>query len=331
MAAYGSTLAQTSDTFFIPITNGNNWMYAYQKNVRDFQMIRPDTAKNGTFQMSMNSVVVQNDSIYFTLSTIDSGLVTIDSAHVIKSFPYRNNHVNDYALIDSVLYRKDSLGVWRKFNTWYLSYCMLSDTAFPPGGLACLDPSSYYSRNTSTSTVIFGTQGHMLDSTHILSENLLTNVVPPSYDLYSSEWTSEWIKDIGCSYYVNSYKWIRGFINGGVCESGAEMTDNTESWTLISSNGSTSTNPSPKAAPLNATLQIQARNSQLIIFLPSSMLGKAVDLAVYTVSGRQVVRKTVQHNAERLTISVSGLALGTYLLTVKDGIQMRTMRFVAVR
>jgi len=61
------------------------------------------------------------------------------------------------------------------------------------------------------------------------------------------------------------------------------------------------------------------------------MLGKAVDLAVYTASGREVVKKRIQRGVDRFIVSVPNLALGTYVLAVKDGTQKRAVRFVVMR
>jgi hypothetical protein len=84
-------------------------------------------------------------------------------------------------------------------------------------------------------------------------------------------------------------------------------------------------------ASINTVLKIQARSSQLAISLPSAMLGKAVDIAVYTASGREVLRKRVPRAADRFTVSAPGLALGAYVLSVHDGSRKSAVRFVIVR
>jgi hypothetical protein len=89
--------------------------------------------------------------------------------------------------------------------------------------------------------------------------------------------------------------------------------------------------PTQKIPSFASTLKVQARNSLLTISLPSAMLGKAIDLTVYTASGREVMRRKVQSGAERFTAPVPGLALGAYVLAVKDGSKKITARFVFVR
>jgi hypothetical protein len=59
--------------------------------------------------------------------------------------------------------------------------------------------------------------------------------------------------------------------------------------------------------------------------------GKAVDFAVLTASGREVLRKSVLRGADRFTVPVSYLAMGAYVLAVKDGIQKSAVRLVVVR
>ena len=82
---------------------------------------------------------------------------------------------------------------------------------------------------------------------------------------------------------------------------------------------------------LASSLKVQSRNSLLTISLPSSMLGKAVDLAVYSASGRVLVKKTVRSAAARFTLPVPNLAFGAYVLSVNDGNRKVTMKFVVVR
>jgi hypothetical protein len=83
-----------------------------------------------------------------------------------------------------------------------------------------------------------------------------------------------------------------------------------------------------------STLMVRARNSSLTISLPSAMMGKPIDLAVYTASGREIVRKTVMSVSGKFTIPIPGLSGGAYVLTVKDGnlkVLKATTRFAVVR
>jgi hypothetical protein len=87
---------------------------------------------------------------------------------------------------------------------------------------------------------------------------------------------------------------------------------------------------SPKISTLASSLNVHARNSQLMISLPSAMLWKALDITLYTASGREVVRKRVQSGVERFAVPIPNLALGSYILSVKNGSQKSAVRFVAV-
>ncbi|MGA2506940.1 MAG: hypothetical protein ABSF80_05630 [Chitinispirillaceae bacterium] len=81
---------------------------------------------------------------------------------------------------------------------------------------------------------------------------------------------------------------------------------------------------------LASVLTVQAHNNLLTISLPSAMLGKAVDLAVYSVSGQEIMRKRVQSGAEMFTVPVN-LSYGSYILVANDGSRKSSIRFVAVR
>ena len=80
-----------------------------------------------------------------------------------------------------------------------------------------------------------------------------------------------------------------------------------------------------------SSLHVQASNSLLTIFLPSSMLDKTVDLAAYSASGRVVMQKRVARGSERVTVPVPDLAIGAYVLSVKDENQQKAVRFIVTR
>ncbi|MGA2506506.1 MAG: hypothetical protein ABSF80_03415, partial [Chitinispirillaceae bacterium] len=100
--------------------------------------------------------------------------------------------------------------------------------------------------------------------------------------------------------------------------------------TILITSSSTAVKQVQKSSLLASVLTVQARNSLLTISLPSAMLGKSVDLAVYSISGREIMRKRVKSNAERFTIPV-GFSYGSYILVANDGSRKTSVRFVAVR
>ena len=81
---------------------------------------------------------------------------------------------------------------------------------------------------------------------------------------------------------------------------------------------------------LASSLNVQARNSHLTISLPSTMLGKNVDLAVYSVSGREIMKKMVKSDTEKFSVPCS-LPYGSFILVANDGSRKAIVRFVAVR
>ena len=112
--------------------------------------------------------------------------------------------------------------------------------------------------------------------------------------------------------------------------SSAGTTNNLTSvtWLDLSTN---SVKPTQKNLSFNSSFRVRACNSLLIISLPSAMLGKTVDLAVYSVSGRKIMAHNVRNAAGRFTLPVPNLALGTYILVVNDGSRKAIARFVAMR
>ena len=110
--------------------------------------------------------------------------------------------------------------------------------------------------------------------------------------------------------------------------SGTTNTLNSVIW--IDSTLYTATKPIPKTVAPTTFLKVQACNSRLMVSLPSTMLGKSVDFAVYSVSGREIMRKRVKSGAERFTVPVS-FPYGSYILVANDGIRKASVRFVADR
>jgi hypothetical protein len=124
-----------------------------------------------------------------------------------------------------------------------------------------------------------------------------------------------------------------GTINGlhsVVCGNGAFVAVGDKGTILISSGIPTAIKSALKIQLLSSVLTVQSRNSLLTISLPSAMLGKAVDLAVYSISGREIMRKRVNSGVERFTVPVS-FSYGSYILVANDGSRKASLRFVAVR
>ena len=157
-----------------------------------------------------------------------------------------------------------------------------------------------------------------------------------SYDL--NTWTEiSGISGICCVNYGNG-------LNIAVGEKGSIQTSpDAVIWTSENSGTTNSlrsviwaSNTSIKPVPIttaaaNTALQINTHSSLLSIILPSPMLNGTVDLAVYSASGRVVMRKRVAAVTERFSLPAAGLATGAYVLSVKDGNRQKAVRFVVTR
>jgi photosystem II stability/assembly factor-like uncharacterized protein len=100
---------------------------------------------------------------------------------------------------------------------------------------------------------------------------------------------------------------------------------------VVSSSIPTAINGMKNPALLSTVLKAQTRNSFLTISLPSAMLGKAVDVAVYNSMGRKIMGSNVRSASGRFSLPTPNLALGTYILVVNDGSRKVSVKFVAMR
>jgi hypothetical protein len=101
--------------------------------------------------------------------------------------------------------------------------------------------------------------------------------------------------------------------------------------TIIFSSSGTGIKSYLISTDVHAALKVLTHNSLLTISLPSSMLGRKVDVSVYSASGRVVLKKRIARSSELLTVPVPNLATGAYVLSVNDGLQKKAVRFVVTR
>jgi hypothetical protein len=94
---------------------------------------------------------------------------------------------------------------------------------------------------------------------------------------------------------------------------------------------STAIKPTKELPALASNFLVRACNSLIHITLPSAMLGRVVDVAVYSTAGRELVRKNVRSASAQFTLPINGLSFGAYVLAVKDRNRISTARFVVVR
>lgn len=209
----------------IPIADGNMWVYTYHKNYHYSLYDRytatttiHDSIKNGIFRVSINSVLVRNDSVFFTVSTVDSGLITSSTSAI-----YDKRLTNDYLIADSVLFRKDALGAWLRYNEWYLDYLVQPDTSY-----------TGYQRHTDTSNVTINGNNYLQYSAGMqFSETYYPNVWMGWSNTNGD--TCRWIKNIGSSYKALSVNGWRFEHGGSIFGYDSETSEN-ERWTLAFSN-----------------------------------------------------------------------------------------------
>ena len=225
----------------IPLANGNSWVYAYQKIRSDttvcysgttFHDTVQDTVQNGIFSMSIDSVLVKNDSTFFEMTTIDSGRIIVSQSDtnppvfIPDTQNYYSKHIYGYKAINDNVLRKDSLSNWLVYNTWFMVFKMAPDSVDNSMGS--------YQRHSDSINAFSNTSSYMLYFTG------------KSYSWFSGggSWygsdtsldTVTWIKNFGSPYNELSQRWQNGgiFVNPPECFTYFSAK---ESWTLVSFNG----------------------------------------------------------------------------------------------
>jgi hypothetical protein len=205
--------------YFIPIVEGNTWVYEYHK-IHDY--FSKDTT-DGIYQMSINTAVNQNDSIFFTLSTAASGVVHYQDTTKHDS-TYNNHFVNEYLLVNSVLFFKDSNGTWSKDTSppWYLSYMVQKDTSYlsEPGSRQTYS----YCRHTDSTNIAIDNVNYLRYRCEIRDT---LSQVSPGWVITKRRNIAQWIKNFG-SLYVRQYYSSYGPV--------VFLTISDEEWTLVSFN-----------------------------------------------------------------------------------------------
>lgn len=118
--------------YTIPIVEGNQWVYTYSAHIS--REPRYDTVRTGLFKISIDSVLTRNDSLFFSITTVDSGKSvskttdsttksTSDSIRVYRSDTHRYLCANDSNFISDSLTKWVTAG-WRPspvpWDYWYL-------------------------------------------------------------------------------------------------------------------------------------------------------------------------------------------------------------------
>jgi hypothetical protein len=335
------TLFSTPDMFtinapplLVPIANGNRWTYSYDKKLRNMNGIVnfppgffswSDTVKNGKFQIFISSVSVRNDSTFFTVTTVDSGLMITSNGSgwdsTITSAGYNTSSAFNFMIFDSALSREYPAGVWSINNPWYLSYRLRPDMDSMK-----TNPSSppYYffqyswKRNTGISDTTINSHIHVLyatDSQYYYHENI--QAVHNPEITQSRNDTVKWIKDFGAPYReVNNFYHYEIYYYGE-----ADRRQTTEHWTLTSFTVATT----PVSRPLSLkrgipdVFSITGSSGTVRYALPEQC---RVSLKYFDLRGRLVANlvNTVQ-GAGYYTLSVRHAlpSSGTYIRVFEAG------------
>ena len=211
--------SQGTDLLLVPIADGNTWIYSYGKEAQykyGVVMFPPgsyfiDTVKNGTFKISLSSVLTRNDSTFFTVTTLDSGIITTRTGHIgmdttTTIIGYDTTLSAECMMTDSLLYLKDSLSSWLFYNPWYLSYQAQGDT-YSNNVIPSSPPYTFqqtYQRDTLISDTIISSIYHVLYATNSRRYYYYYNQIGPYEESNSTYDTLKWITDIGSPYRIHT-------------------------------------------------------------------------------------------------------------------------------
>lgn len=127
-----SSAIAASYGYMIPLAEGNHWIYRYNYHTSNSFYLNPGrstydtTNKIGLVKISVDSLLNRNDSIFFTLTTIDSGQTvskTIDSESRVTtdSFGFYHHQSNRFLHTNDSNFILDSLGQWTQTGWQWLA------------------------------------------------------------------------------------------------------------------------------------------------------------------------------------------------------------------
>ena len=313
----------------VPIVNGNRWVYSYNDTVRisygyppGFSLGAPfwDTVKAGTFNLSLSSVFTRSDSVFFTATAVDSGLITFKTGHISQDTTittisgYNTSLIAECMVADSLLYRKDSLGTWTSYNPWYLSYEVPADTysnTTPPSTPYTLT----YQRNTAVYDTSINSAVHVLYST--TARRYWYQYIVREEVSNTTNDTMIWIKDFGVPYKAIKYS-AYDMNTSSYTVSGYQKTNR---WSLVSftvATTSVSQFPSLRRG-IPAAFSITGTSGIVRYALPEQC---RVSLKYFDLRGRLVANlvNAVQ-GAGYYTLSVKNVlpSFGTYIRVFEAG------------
>jgi len=280
------------DAAMIPIADGNTWVYKYSDTLKmsagpAFIVI---SGKEGLFTMQMDSVIIVSDTIFFTMTTIDSGITNRGSL-------YNNRSVKKYMVTSGMLFLQDTAT-----GSWFFS----SDrniTFMPPGDTSYSWCAGWYGKITegfdttiqcnrytdSSAVVVNGKNMSQLfttDTSFFWLTVGFDTILGGSYDTISDISrmdTLQWLDNMGMFYHAYEY------IDKG---SSSVQTISTfaEKYSLLSFNG-TPVSITPAAKVKNivfAASQIPSDRNRKVIWLGASPYRQPDPARYHNLLGRQL-------------------------------------------
>lgn len=281
-----SILVFSSSGATIPIVAGNTWTYQHQYSNDNFFNQR---SKDGLFFLTISSVSVHGDSLFFRVTSVDSGMlytIGINWRHVDVTYD-----TNDYLLTNNTLFAKDTAGgLWTAYGGSVLSYRIRPDSGYHFMATTPGFDSVDYQRNTDSADVIInGRDTGRLYTTGSHYAHCTRNDTGPRIGTGDSDNTSDttqWLENIGLFRYVHSdYHNVLGVY---------DMSSYTgEYYSLVSFNGTT-VSIAPKSSSARsraiAARQNPAPRYRKIVLFAGQPLGNAGAIRCTNLLGKNIDR-----------------------------------------
>ena len=116
-----------------PIAEGNTWVYGHYFRYDDRADYYDIDSNGGLFTVSMDSVSSRNDSVFFRLSTVDSGLSRKPKSNYVipQEYTYSTYDIHDtdrFLQTGSGLFKMDMAGLWQNSDWSFLTFLIKPGT-----------------------------------------------------------------------------------------------------------------------------------------------------------------------------------------------------------
>lgn len=299
----------------VPIADGNTWVYRHSDTLKDSTVYSPSasvvSSQDGLFTMKMDSVTVRIDTVFFIMTTIDSGITKTGSVYNIRV-------VKRYRVLNGVVeFRDTASGLWVSCYDEYIYWVLRSDTS--SSWHQGIDNSSYTSdtsfsrsRHTDSSAVLINgtatatlyTADTSFSWASVWHDKILGNFIYPFSSI--SRDTIQWLDSIGMFYHIfkkDSASYLQSL--------SFRMSSFRETYSLLSFNGTpvsiTPDNAQAKSL-VPAAKQIFPNRNRKIIWLGTAPYRQSESVRCLNLLGRQLngieraqllIKKDEQHPTVR--------------------------------